>query len=47
MKLIEWYSERHSCAKELGSEYINQDDEAQVDAIELTGKIFDLFANNV
>lgn len=38
------YAEKHDSAKSIGSEYIWQDDEAQVDAIELVGKIFDLFA---
>lgn len=44
MNLIEEYAEKHDLAKSVGAEYIWQDDEAQVDAIELVGNIFDLFA---
>lgn len=47
MNLIEKYANKHELAKECGSEYIYQDDEAQVDAIDLVGKIFDLYANEV
>ena len=46
MKLIETYADKHDLAKECGSEYIYQSDKAQVDAIELVGKIFDLYANS-
>ena len=45
IKLIDTYAEKHKLAKALGSEYINQDDKAQVDAIELVGRIFDLFVD--
>lgn len=38
------YANTHVAAKSIGAEYIWQDDEAQVDAIELVGKIFDIFA---
>lgn len=47
MNLIEEYAEKHDSAKSVGAEYIWQDDEAQVDAIELVGKIFDLFTEEV
>ena len=40
------YANMHELAKSLGAEYIYQDDEAQVDAIELVGKIFDIFAGS-
>lgn len=42
--LIDKYSDKHPLAKECGSEYIYQDDEAQEDAIKLTGDIFDMLA---
>lgn len=42
--LIDKYSDKHPLAKECGAEYIYQDDEAQEDAIKLTGDIFDMFA---
>lgn len=42
--LIDEYSNKHPLAKECGAEYIYQDDEAQEDAIKLTGDIFDIFA---
>ena len=45
IKLIDTYAEKHKLAKVLGSEYINQDDKAQVDAIELVRRIFDLFVD--
>ena len=45
IKLIDTYAEKHKLAKALGSEYINQDDKAQVEAIELVGRIFDLFVD--
>ena len=45
IKLIDTYAEKHKLAKALGSEYISQDDKAQVDAIELVGRIFDLFVD--
>ena len=45
IKLIDTYAEKHELAKALGSEYINQDDKAQVDAINLVGRIFDLFVD--
>lgn len=44
MKLLGEYAEKHKSAKSVGAEYIWQNDEAQVDAIELVGKIFDLYA---
>ena len=45
IKLIDTYAEKHELAKVLGSEYISQDDKAQVDAINLVGRIFDLFVD--
>lgn len=39
--LIAGYVEKHPHAEECGSEYIWQDDEAQVDAIQLVADIFD------
>ena len=44
-KLIEKYAENHNLAEELGSEYINQDNKAQTDAIKLVCDIFDLYVN--
>lgn len=44
MDEIEEYANVHDSAKSIGAEYIWQNDKAQVDAIELVGKIFDLFA---
>lgn len=41
MVLINEYAEIHPLAVECGSEYISQDDDAQVDAIELVCMIFD------
>lgn len=41
--LIDDYATRHPLAKECGGEYIYQSDSAQVDAIELVSKIFDLY----
>lgn len=45
MELIEKYSEKHDLAKECGGEYIYQNDQAQVDALELVADIFDLYTN--
>lgn len=45
MALIENYADKHELAKECGAEYVWQSDKAQVDAIELVGRIFDLYAN--
>lgn len=42
MVLISEYTEKHPLAKELGSEYIYQDDEARIDAVELVANIFDV-----
>lgn len=39
--LISEYIEKHELAKELGSEYIYQDDKAQQDAIKLVADIFE------
>lgn len=39
--LIAGYMEKHPSAKELGGEYVYQDDEAQEDAIELVANIFE------
>ena len=39
--LISQYTEKHPLAKECGGEYIYQDDEASIDAIELVVKIFE------
>ena len=46
MSLIEDYARKHDLAKECGGEYIYQSDRAQVDAIELVSKIFDLYAES-
>jgi hypothetical protein len=46
MDLIDGYAKKHNLAKECGSEYIYQSDEAQIDALELVADIFDLYANN-
>lgn len=46
MDLIDGYAKKHNSAKECGSEYIYQSDEAQIDALELVADIFDLYANN-
>ena len=43
-KLIDAYFKKHPLAKKCGSEYIYQDDEAQVDAVKLTSDIIDIFA---
>lgn len=42
MNLIMKYGENHDSALECGSEYISQNDEAQVDALELVYDIFDV-----
>ena len=44
-ELITKYASKHDLAKSCGSEYIYQSDSAQVDAIELVSKIFDLYAS--
>lgn len=44
LELISNYSEKHELAAELGGEYISQNDGAQVDAIELVSKIFDVLS---
>lgn len=41
MTLLAGYIEKHPLAVECGGEYIMQDDEAQVDALELVCNIFD------
>ena len=41
LTLIAGYMEKHPLAKELGGEYVYQDDEAQEDAIELVANIFE------
>lgn len=41
MELIAEYGKKHPLAFECGSEYIMQNDEAQVDALELVCEIFD------
>ena len=41
LMLIAGYMKKHPLAKELGGEYIYQDDEAQEDAIELVANIFE------
>lgn len=43
LELINQYATKHNLAKELGSEYIMQDDKAQCDALELVCNIFDLY----
>ena len=40
-ELIKEYAQKHPLVLECGSEYIMQDDEAQVDALDLVCKIFD------
>ena len=40
-KLIAEYANAHELAVECGSEYIYQDDDAQVDALDLVCAIFD------
>ncbi|MCM1045269.1 MAG: hypothetical protein NC321_14805 [Clostridium sp.] len=45
MQLIEKYSQKHDLARECGGEYIYQNDQAQVDAINLVADIFDLYAS--
>lgn len=47
INLIEAYSKKHPLAKEVGGEYIYQNDSAQVDALELVAEIFNLLADNV
>lgn len=42
--LVNGYFRKHELAKELGGEYIYQDDKAQVDAIQLVSDICDLYA---
>lgn len=39
--LIEEFYEKHPLAQECGSEYIIQNDKAQVDALEFACKLFD------
>ena len=39
--LLKEYADKHTLALECGGEYVWQDDEAQEDAIELVGAIFD------
>lgn len=39
--LLTEYIEKHPLSIELGSEYIMQDDKAQVDALDLVCKLFD------
>ena len=39
--LISQYMDKHPLAKELGEEYIYQDDKAQQDAIKLVADIFE------
>ena len=41
MELLSEYAEKHPLSAECGSEYIMQDDQAQVDALGLVGNIFD------
>ena len=45
LNLVEKFSIKHPLAKECGSEYIYQNDRAQVDAIGLVSDIFDLYVN--
>ncbi len=40
-ELIEAYAKKHELAAECGSEYIYQNDEAQIDALDLVADIFD------
>ena len=41
LALLAEYVEKHPLAAEVGSEYIMQDDQAQVDALQLVCDIFD------
>ena len=41
MELLSEYAEKHPLSAECGSEYIMQDDQAQVDALQLVSDIFD------
>jgi len=41
--LVSCYFNKHPLAKEIGGEYIYQNDEAQVDAIQLVSDICDLY----
>jgi len=41
--LVEDYLKNHPLAKEIGGEYIYQNDQAQVDAIKLVSDICDLY----
>jgi hypothetical protein len=46
--LISEYMEKHELAKELGGEYIYQDNKAQQDAIKLVADIFEnCFSENI
>lgn len=44
--LIEYFFKRHPLAKELGGEYIAQNDDSRVDAIDLVSAIADLYSEN-
>lgn len=45
MELIKKYAEKHPLAKDAGSEYIYQNDEAQIDALDLVANIFNLYVD--
>lgn len=44
MDSIEHYADKHNLAVECGAEYIFQNDKAQVDALNLTGDIFNIIS---
>lgn len=44
--VIKDYAEKHDLAMECGSEYIMQDDEAQIDALDLVCNMFDILSED-
>ncbi len=42
--VVEKYVKKHPIGATIGGEYVGQDDDAQVDAINLFGKIMDIYA---
>lgn len=47
LQLISEYADKHELTTECGSEYVYQDDEAQIDALELVADIFDGYCNTL
>ena len=43
--VIREYADNHELAKKCGSEYIMQNDQAQIDALVLVGEIFDIMVD--